>query len=55
MYHLLPNPNRVMYIPTNSVLAPGTWRWDEYEAWLAEGNTPLPIPEGWCEQPSLPC
>lgn len=44
MYRLTDNPNVVLCINTQTWLSRGSWLWDEYEEWLGEGNTPLPIP-----------
>lgn len=41
------NPNVIVRLPDNAVIPndPSNTDWQAYQAWLAEGNTPLP-PEG---------
>ncbi len=43
MYQLTSDPT-VVYCPERqSWIAEGTWLWDQYQLWLKEGNTPMPI------------
>ncbi|GAA5784710.1 DUF4376 domain-containing protein [Chitiniphilus shinanonensis] len=34
----------VRNLETGDLIALGTWRWEEVDAWLQAGNTPLPAP-----------
>lgn len=52
MYRLTENPNVVLCIDTQTWLSRGSWLWDEYEKWMAEGNTPLPVPPPY--EPNTP-
>ncbi|WP_410499719.1 DUF4376 domain-containing protein [Chitinibacter sp. S2-10] len=42
-YQLTENPNEVIRLDDNTKIPHGHRWWDDYEAWLAEGNQPLPI------------
>lgn len=46
LYRLTPNPSIVFIVESGSMIhqysSPDAWA--AYEAWLAEGNTPLPVP-----------
>jgi hypothetical protein len=45
MYQLTDNPDLVMNLDTATQIPnSGNWQWQQYEDWLAEGNTPLPAP-----------
>lgn len=43
MYQLTGNPDLVVCTDTAATIPRGHWMWAEYEQWLAEGNTPLPL------------
>ncbi|HEL5401741.1 TPA: hypothetical protein UOJ25_001856 [Stenotrophomonas maltophilia] len=44
MYQLTENPDVIRCIETGAFIPRGHRMWDEYQQWLDEGNTPLPIP-----------
>lgn len=44
MYQLTPNPDVVIDIDTNTSIPRGHRWWNDYEAWLAAGNTAEPVP-----------
>lgn len=43
MYQLTANPDVVYSRERQSWISEGTWLWDQYQLWLKEGNTPMPI------------
>jgi hypothetical protein len=45
MYTLTQNPDIVLLPTQNLSVRRGSRYWDEYEAWLADGNTPEPVPQ----------
>ncbi|MCL8301442.1 phage tail assembly chaperone [Pseudomonas mosselii] len=47
-YQLTENPNLVLRLEDGATVPCGHRFWDEYEAWLAAGNTPSPVekPDG---------
>jgi hypothetical protein len=50
MYQLTDNPDLVLRLGDGAVIPRGHRWWDEYEAWLALGNTPEPLPGPTFEQ-----
>lgn len=44
MYRLTENPDTVIRTEDGTVVPRGHRWWAEYEAWLAEGNVPIPLP-----------
>ena len=45
MYQLTTYPNIVIRLGDNTSIPRGHRWWDEYEAWVAAGNTPEPMPQ----------
>lgn len=43
MYKLTESPTHILRLDDNAVIPEGHRWWDEYQAWLAEGNTPEPV------------
>lgn len=43
MYLLTDNPDIVIRIDDNTTIPRGHRWWNDYEAWVAEGNTPTPL------------
>lgn len=43
MYQLTENPDMILCIDTGANIPRGHWMWADYEKWLGEGNTPLPL------------
>lgn len=41
-YKLTISPSTVHHLPSDTFIPKGHPLWDEYEAWLAAGNTPIP-------------
>lgn len=50
MYQLTENENIVLYLDTMAFIPRGHRFWTEYEAWVEDGNTPLPVPTPSSEQ-----
>lgn len=44
IYQLTESPDMVMRLPDNCTVSKGHRFWDEYQAWLALGNKPDPVP-----------
>lgn len=44
IYRLTESPDMVMRLPDNCTVSKGHRFWDEYQAWLALGNKPDPVP-----------
>ncbi|HEL7749013.1 TPA: hypothetical protein UL761_000524 [Stenotrophomonas maltophilia] len=44
MYQLTNDADRVICLATMAEIPRGHYLWDAYERWLAEGNTPTPVP-----------
>ena len=44
MYQLTQNPDQVIRLDDGANILRGHRWWDDYEAWLADGNTPEPWP-----------
>ncbi|HHA2975140.1 TPA: hypothetical protein ACOFD8_002506 [Stenotrophomonas maltophilia] len=44
MYQLTNDPDRVICLDTMADIPRGHYLWDAYERFLAEGNTPAPVP-----------
>lgn len=44
MYQLTKNPDIIRRVDTGTDIPRGHWMWDQYQKWLDEGNTPLPVP-----------
>jgi hypothetical protein len=43
MYQLTSDPTMVVNLDTGTWCVEGSgYLWDDYQAWLADGNTPLP-------------
>jgi len=45
MYQLTETANQVIRLDDNANIPRGHRWWDDYEAWLAAGNTPQPAPD----------
>ena len=45
MYQLTQNPDQVIRLDDGASIPRGHRWWDDYESWLAAGNTPLPAPD----------
>jgi|SRR5476651_303227 len=43
MYQLTLDPNVVTNLDTNQIIPLGTRQWDDYQVWLAAGNTPQAV------------
>jgi len=44
MYQLTDNEDCILNVATGTQIPRGHWMWEEYDAWLAQGNTPDPMP-----------
>ncbi|OBU55128.1 hypothetical protein [Stenotrophomonas maltophilia] len=44
MYQLTHDQDRVICLETMAEIPRGHYLWEEYEEWLAAGNTPAPVP-----------
>jgi hypothetical protein len=44
MYQRTSDPAVVIDLDTGSIVPEGNYLWDTYQAWLAAGNTPEPVP-----------
>lgn len=42
-YKLTEHENIVVRIADGIVIPEGNWLWDQYQQWLADGNTPDPV------------
>ncbi|AGG89942.1 tail fiber assembly protein [Rhodanobacter denitrificans] len=45
IYQLTPNPDQVIRLDDGADIPRGHRWWDDYEAWLAAGNTPQAAPD----------
>lgn len=43
MYQLTTEPDRILCLTTNTNIPRGHRLWDDYQQWLDDGNTPLPL------------
>ncbi|WP_223484752.1 DUF4376 domain-containing protein [Stenotrophomonas indicatrix] len=43
MYQLTTDPDRILCLTTNTNIPRGHHLWDDYQCWLDDGNTPLPL------------
>ncbi|MBH1529909.1 hypothetical protein I5T99_12680 [Stenotrophomonas maltophilia] len=43
MYQLTNNPDIIRCVDTGADIPRGHWMWSDYQRWLDEGNTPLPV------------
>lgn len=50
MYRLTPDPDVVQHVESTAFIPRGSGHWTAYEEWLAEGNTPEPLPGPTFEQ-----
>ncbi|UTH76115.1 phage tail assembly chaperone [Chromobacterium sp. IIBBL 290-4] len=42
-YKLTARPDIVLNMETGATIPEGVWLWNQYQDWLAAGNTPLPV------------
>lgn len=45
MYQLNEDPNLITCLETGAAIPRGHRWWDDYEQWVAAGNTPAPLPQ----------
>lgn len=45
MYQLTQNPDQIIRLDDGACIPRGHRWWDDYEVWLAAGNTPQPAPD----------
>ncbi|HED4877262.1 TPA: DUF4376 domain-containing protein [Stenotrophomonas maltophilia] len=43
MYQITENPDVILCIDTGANIPRGHWMWADYQRWLDDGNTPLPL------------
>lgn len=43
MYQLTESPDMILCIDTGANIPRGHWMWADYQRWLDDGNTPLPL------------
>lgn len=43
MYQLTSSPDIILRIDTGTSIPRGHWMWADYQRWLDEGNTPIPV------------
>lgn len=43
MYQLTENPDVILCVDTGANIPRGHWMWADYQRWLDDGNTPLPL------------